>query len=110
MKLFYLEYRYIFEDATRRLIRRSAKMDELEFKFLRDQIEISEYLILSIKELVQSKVKLSDMDFDSIHDQCMEYLQEFGFDDRDQITEQGKLAQKIIDTIFDLQTSINDVV
>lgn len=82
-------------------------MDELEFKFLREHVEISEYLILCIKELVQNKVKLSDSDFDFIHDQCMEYLQEFGFDELYRLTEQGKFVQKIIDTIFDLQTSIN---
>lgn len=83
-------------------------MDELEFKFLRDQVEMSEYLILCIKELVQNKFKLSNTDFDSVHDECMTYLQEFGFDDQYQLTEHGQLVQKIIDTIFDLQTSIND--
>jgi hypothetical protein len=82
-------------------------MMDKDFEFLRNQLKLSEYLMVSIKELVQNNIKLSNADFDNIHDQCMEYLQTFGFDDQYQLTEHGQSIQHIIDKIFDLQKVTN---
>lgn len=57
--------------------------------------------MVSLKELVQNNIKFSNADFDNVHDQCMKYLQTFGFDEHYQLTECGQIAQKIIDKIFD---------
>ena len=79
-------------------------MDESLCLLLRDEIMISDFLIKKIENTFHHGQRLSEKEYEFIHDKCMDFLQRTGFDEDYNLTIKGKLIESFIDRLFDLHS------